>query len=65
MSMKKARGTGTHDVWGQFLVARGVWRVEHVNRKEEEEARRAGRDQVANSLASVILRSLDFIHNGE
>lgn len=26
---------------------------------------KAGRDQIVNSLASVMLRSLDFIHNGK
>lgn len=34
----------------------GVW----VNRREGMETGRAGRDQVASSLVSVILRSLDF-----
>ena len=36
-----------------------------MEKEEEEEAARAGRDQIVNSLASVMLRSLDFTHNGK
>lgn len=33
--------------------------------KRGEEVGKAGRDQISGNLASVILRSLDFIPNGE
>ena len=61
-------GMGHKDTWHLGIISCGSRCLDSgvcVNRKEDEEAGRAGRDQIINSLASVILRSLDFIHNGE
>lgn len=51
---------GNNFLW---LKMSGEWSV--CEQKRGEEAGGTGRDQLANSLASIVLRSIDFIPNGE